>query len=145
MQPTRVVVADDNANIRKSIRTILDKDPGIDVVGEASNGVEALQNISLHSPDVLLLDMEMPVMDGLGVVRQLSASEAPVKILVLSAYDDEHYVNGVLAHGVAGYLTKDEAPYRIAEAIRRVADGENGFFSKRVETKLSAPPGMDEV
>ena len=140
MEPTRVVLADDHAIIRTSIRMVLEKAHGIEVVGEASNGVEAVQLVNTLSPDVILLDMQMPILDGVGVVRELSKSNSPVRILALSAYDDEHFINGVLEYGAAGYLTKDEAPQYVVEAVRRVARGDQGFLSKRVAAKIDWRP-----
>ncbi len=116
----RVVLADDHAIIRTGIRSLLKKASDIQVVGEASNGVEALRLANELAPDVLLLDMEMPGMSGVEVARQLRAAGSPVHILALSAYDDRHYILGMLASGAAGYLLKDEAPEIIVAAVRRV-------------------------
>lgn len=132
MKPTRVVLADDHTMVRKGIRLILERAPGIEVVGEASNGIEAVDCVIRHDPDVLVLDMEMPELDGLGVVRHLAALRPDVRILVLSAHTDKHFVQGVLEYGMAGYLAKDEAPEKVVDAIRRVAAGSGGFFSERV-------------
>ncbi len=124
MATTRVVLADDHAIIRSGIRSLLNKAPDIEVVGEASTGVEALRLVRELAPDVLLLDMEMPEMNGLEVARQLRAAGSPVRILALSAYDDKQYILGMLASGAAGYLLKEEAPKIIVAAVRRAAHGE---------------------
>ena len=137
MEPTRVVLADDHAIVRTSIRKVLDAAPEIEVVGEASNGLEAIDAVDHLAPDVLLLDMEMPVLSGIGVVRKLAATKSPVRILALSAYDDHHFIQALLENGASGYLTKDEAPKRVVEAIRRVARGEKGLLSKRILKRLS--------
>lgn len=136
METTRIVLADDHAVVRAGIRHILQRAPGIEVMGEASNGVEAIRLVNKLAPDVLLLDIEMPVLNGIEVVRKLHAARSPVRILVLSAYDDNQYVTEMLNNGVAGYLTKDEAPESIVEAIHSVAQGDQGWVSKRVERKL---------
>jgi DNA-binding NarL/FixJ family response regulator len=137
MKPTKVVLADDHSIVRKSIRNFLEASPEIEVVGEASNGLEAIDAVNHLAPDVLLLDMEMPVLSGIGVVRKLAATKSPVRILALSAYDDDQYIHGVLENGATGYLTKDEAPRRVVDAVRRVARGEKGLLSKRVLKRLS--------
>jgi DNA-binding NarL/FixJ family response regulator len=137
MEPTRVVIADDHVMVRQNIRKILNKSADIEVIGEASNGMEALDLVEDLAPDVLLLDMEMPVMNGIEVVEELAAANSPVRVLVLSAYNDRYYIDGVLQHGAAGYLIKDEAPQAILEAVRKVARGKDGLFSERVAELIS--------
>jgi len=104
MEKIRVVIADDHAIMRVGIRNILSRSKEICVVGEASNGTEAIQLINDLNPDVLVLDMEMPVMDGVEVARRLRSDQSPVNILVLSAYDDRQYILEMLNMGAAGYL-----------------------------------------
>jgi len=133
MEEVRVVLADDHAGVRKGIRSVLERASGIRVIGEAVNGVEAIERVRELDPDVLVLDMEMPVLDGLGVIEQIAREETSVKILVLSAYNEPHYIDGVLDYGVAGYITKDEVPQQLVESIRKVADGQEGVFSRNVE------------
>ena len=132
----RVVLADDHPVVRGGIRTLLEKAPGVTVVGEASSGREALGLVEKLAPDVLLLDMEMPGGTGLEVARWLQERAASVKVLALSAYDDEEYIFGLLDSGAAGYLTKDEAPDIIIEAVQGVARGEEGWISRRVASKI---------
>jgi len=131
MKTTRVVLADDSEAVRSGIRTILQRDPQIEIVGEARNGQEAIQLVYQTAPDVLLLDMEMPELNGVEVARALHERKSPVRILALSAYDDRHYIQELLASGASGYLTKEEAPAFILQAIQGVAKGEKGWFSKR--------------
>ena len=131
MNITRVVLADDHTVVRTYIRKILQKAPDIEVVGEASNGVEAIHAVNQTAPDILLLDMEMPVLNGVEVARELHAARSPVRVLALSAYDDRQYILELLNNGAAGYLTKDEAPEYIVEAIHRVARGEKGWIGQR--------------
>lgn len=128
----RVVLADDHAGVRKGIRSVLERASGIRVIGEAENGIEAIACVRELDPDVLVLDMEMPVLDGLGAIEQIAKEKASVKILVLSAYNEPHYIDGVLDYGVAGYITKDEVPQQLVDAIRKVADGQEGVFSRDV-------------
>jgi DNA-binding NarL/FixJ family response regulator len=133
---TRVILADDHDAVRAGIRCILQSEKGIEVVGEARNGAEAIQLVNQLKPDVLLLDMEMPVLNGIEVARRLQNESSPVHILALSSYDDSHYILELLANGASGYLTKDEAPEYIVHAVQRVAKGEHGCFSKRAAARL---------
>ncbi len=134
----RVVLTDDHPVVRSGIRQLLEKTSDIVVVGEASDGAEALRLVNELSPDVLLLDMEMPSETGVQVARQLHATRSPVRILALSAYDDEQYIVGLLACGAAGYLTKEAALETIAEAVRGVAHGEEGWLSRRAAAQVAA-------
>src|SRR5215217_4646341 len=134
----RVVLTDDHPVVRSGIRQLLEKTSDIVVVAEASDGAEALRLVNELSPDVLLLDMEMPGETGVQVARQLHDARSPVRILALSAYDDEQYIVGLLSSGAAGYLTKEEALETIAEAVRGVAHGEEGWLSRRAAAQVAA-------
>jgi DNA-binding NarL/FixJ family response regulator len=133
---TQVVLAEDNEFIRRGIRRLLHRAPDIEVVGEAKDGAEALRLVEELRPDVLLLDVEMPLINGIEVARRLKKAGKDLPILVLSAYDDLEYIQEMLMNGAAGYLVKDEAPERIVEAVRGVAQGEIGWVSPRVRSKL---------
>jgi two-component system, NarL family, response regulator LiaR len=133
---TRVVLADDHDVVRQGLKRLLDRVPEIEVVGEASNGVEALNSVKDLQPDVLLLDIEMPVMDGIEVARKLHEENATVRILVLSAYDDREYIRSLLEIGVSGYLVKGEAIGKIVEAVRGVAQDQKGWVSPQIRKKL---------
>jgi two-component system, NarL family, response regulator LiaR len=133
---TRVVLADDHDVVRQGLKRLLDRVPEIEVVGEASNGVEALNSVKDLQPDVLLLDIEMPVMDGIEVARKLHEENASVRILVLSAYDDREYIRSLLEIGVSGYLVKGEAIGKIVEAVRGVAQDQKGWVSPQIRKKL---------
>lgn len=137
MMVTRVVLADDHSAVRAGVRRMLERESDIAVVGEASNGIEAIHQVNRLAPDILLLDMEMPFLNGVEVARELHAVGSPVCILALSAYDDAEYVLGLMACGAAGYLTKDEAPEKIIEAVRGVAAGEQGWMSRKVAARLA--------
>jgi two-component system, NarL family, response regulator DegU len=137
MDTIRVVLADDHPFMRKGICSMLNKTEDIEVVGEARDGFEALTLVHDLEPDVLLLDMEMPGLQGMEVAKELEAAGSKVPILALSAYEDKQYILGILATGAAGYLTKDELPETIVRAIRGVAQGESGWVSGKVAEYLS--------
>jgi DNA-binding NarL/FixJ family response regulator len=130
MKPTRIVLADDHAVMRASIRRLLENAPDFEVVGEASNGVEAIHSVNSLAPDVLLLDMEMPVLSGVEVAKELHATHSPVRVLALSAYNDEEYINALRENGASGYLTKDTAWLNIVETIREVALGKKEWIRR---------------
>ncbi len=144
MTPIRVLLADDHPVVRTGIRNLLSKSADIEVVGEASNGAEALQLVEELTPDVLLLDMEMPGLKGVEVAQRLHTNDTNVKILALSAYDDKQYILELLESGAAGYLTKEEAPETIIDAIRGVSQGEQGWVSRRVAAQMSVWMRDDE-
>lgn len=145
MANIRVVIADDHPVARAGIRKFLEKEPDIQVIGEASSGEEAIQLVGELSPEVLLLDMELPGMRGTEVARKLQESKSPVRILALSTYDNRQYILGLLASGAAGYLTKEEVPETIIEAVRGVARGEQGWVSRRVAAKMTVWMQMDST
>src|SRR5690554_4004404 len=107
MSEIRVLLVDDHPIIRSGIRMLLEQAPDIVVVGETDRGDDVLSLVDRLAPDVLLLDMEMPGKSGVDVARELQASGSPVRILVLSAYDDDQYISSLLSNGAAGYLTKE--------------------------------------
>jgi len=116
-----VVLADDNNEIRKGIRAILKNQPGIKLVGEAATGIEAIRQVERISPQVLLLDISMPDMDGIDAALLLIPLHPKVHILIMSAYDDRQLMEEVCNCGCAGYVLKDHAPRILVETIRKVA------------------------
>ncbi len=132
-----VVLADDHPVTRAGIKRFLVNAVDIDVVGEASTGEEALKLVEELSPDVLLLDMELPDLKGVTVAKRLKESNSPVHILALSTYNNKQYIFGLLSIGAAGYLTKEEVPETIVEAVRGVARGEQGWVSRKVAAVMS--------
>ncbi len=137
MNPITVVLADDHVVVRIGIKNLLSHSDDISVIGEASNGLEAIEKVNELKPDLLLLDMEMPELDGVEVARQLRDTHSETRILALSAYNDKQYILSMLEQGAAGYLTKDEAPGTIVEAVRGVANGERGWLSRKAAARLS--------
>jgi DNA-binding NarL/FixJ family response regulator len=138
VEKIRVVVADDHPFVRIGIRKILSRTSDILVVGEAGDGEQALNLVDYLKPDVLLLDVEMPLLNGIQVASHLYKNQSPVCILVLSAYEDRQHILGMLKGGVAGYLTKEEVPEILVKAVRGVAAGEKGWVSQRLADKLAA-------
>jgi DNA-binding NarL/FixJ family response regulator len=145
MNKIRVLLADDHPVVRTGIRSLLQMANDITIVAEAKSGVDTLTLVEQLQPDVLLLDMEMPGLSGVEVAKKLKLMNSPVRVLALSAYDDTQYVRNLLASGAAGYLTKEEAPEMIIDAVRGVARGEEGWLSRRAVAKMSAWTREDEV
>jgi DNA-binding NarL/FixJ family response regulator len=137
MANIRVLIADDHPVVCKGIHNTLDSAVGIEVVGEAKSGHEAMQMIESLQPDVVLLDMELPDINGIEVVKKIVEAGISVRILGLSTYDDSVYISQLIALGASGYLLKEEVPEAIVEAIRGVARGETGWVSRKVAAKLS--------
>lgn len=145
MDKIRVMLADDHPVTRAGVRKFLSRASDIDVIAEAENGNQALQMAKELQPDVLLLDIELPGIKGIEIARELQAVHSPIKILVLSSYDDKQFIFGLLGNGASGYLTKEEIPETIVEAVRGVARGEKGWVSRRVAAIMAAWTQMDEV
>jgi DNA-binding NarL/FixJ family response regulator len=121
--PIRVVLADDHPALRLGLRILLDREPDIAVVGEADDGPTALEMSRTSAPDVLVLDCQLPGMDGAAVARELADQGIATHVLALSAYDDDRYIAGMVHAGATGYLLKNEAPSRIVSAVRSVVAG----------------------
>ncbi|NLG72910.1 MAG: response regulator transcription factor [Chloroflexi bacterium] len=136
-QPVRVMIVDDHPVIRSGVRQILAGAPDISVVAEAEDGAEALEKTLQFQPDILILDIRLPVMDGVQVVRELKRARSPAKVLVLSAYDDPGYVKGLFGMGIAGFLLKEEMPETLLSAVRGIAAGQIGWVSRRIALKIS--------
>lgn len=134
----RVILIDDHPIVRSGIRLLLEQASEIEIVGEAEQGKEGLLLVERLQPDVVLLDMEMPDMTGVEVMRTLQSENNPARVLGLSAYDDPEYIRNLLAAGAYGYLTKDEALDSIVEAVRGVANGQEGWVSRRAAARLAA-------
>lgn len=122
--PIRVVIADDEPLIRAGIRMILTSDPGIQVVAEAANGREAVDMTRAHGADVVLLDIQMPVMDGLTAVGELRRAVPAARVIVLTTFGERDNVLRTLESGGAGFLLKDTAPAELIGAVRAAAAGD---------------------
>jgi DNA-binding NarL/FixJ family response regulator len=122
MGPTRVLIADDQAVIRAGLRMIIEHEDDLTVVGEAADGVEVVELAGRAAPDVVLMDVRMPRLDGIEATRQIVASRSDhPRVLVLTTFDDDEYVYGALRAGASGFLLKDVGPDPLVDAIRAVA------------------------
>jgi DNA-binding NarL/FixJ family response regulator len=142
----RVLIADDHELMRNGLRAILGAQPDIEVVGEAEHGAQAVENaIRLH-PDVVIMDIRMPRLDGIQATRRLAVQgEKAPKVLVLTTFDLDEYVYQALRAGAAGFLLKDTPPRQLAEAVRTIAAGESllapAVTKRLIERYVSRPPG----
>lgn len=133
----RVVVADDQGMVRTGFSILLNAQPDIEVVGEAVNGQEAITRVAELRPDVILMDVRMPVLDGLQATRQIAAVDDAPRVLVLTTFDLDDYVYEALRAGASGFLLKDASAGELAEAVRVVAAGD-ALLSPGVTRRLIA-------
>lgn len=144
----RVAVADDQAIIRDGLVTVLGLLPDVEVVGEAADGEQAVALAVTEHPDVLLMDLRMPVLDGAAATARVTAEAPGTAVLVLTTYADDESILGALRAGARGYLTKDAGRSELAAAVRAVASGQSTFAPEvgaRIVSSLSAaaPPPVD--
>lgn len=135
--PITILVVDDQALFREGLRTLLSVQPDFEVVGEAANGEEAVREASWKRPAVILMDLQMPVLDGVAATRQLRSAQPDCKVIVLTTFDDDDYVFEGLRAGAVGYLLKDAPSEKLVEAIRAAARGES-FLQPSVASKVIA-------
>jgi DNA-binding NarL/FixJ family response regulator len=121
--PVRVVLVDDQAMIRAGIRLMVDEEPDLQVVGEAADGEQAIRLVEAARPDVVVMDIRMPVLGGIEATRRIVASGSSAAVLILTTFDDDEFVFGALRSGAAGFLLKDSRPDDLINAIRSVGDG----------------------
>lgn len=133
----RVLLADDQALVRSGFRVLLERGDGIEVVGEVSNGVEAIERVRAERPDVVLMDIRMPVVDGLEATRRIASDPelADVRVIMLTTYEVDEYVFDSLDAGASGFLLKDVDPDDLRAAVRVVAAGD-ALLSPRVTRSL---------
>lgn len=132
-----MLLVDDHPIVRAGIRTLLSAQSNIEIVGETSDGTQVIPMVSELTPDVLVLDVQLPGLNGVEIARQIKSAQIPVYVLALSAHDDIQYIRNLLAHGASGYLTKEEAADTIVDAIQGIARGEQGWLSRRVASQVS--------
>jgi DNA-binding NarL/FixJ family response regulator len=133
----RVLIADDQALFREGLRTLLGAHADLEVVAEAANGEEAVLMAGTSRPDVVLMDLRMPVLDGVAATRRLTAARATCRVIALTTFDDDESVFDALRAGAVGYLLKDVGSARLVEAIRAAAHGES-FLQPAIASKVLA-------
>jgi DNA-binding NarL/FixJ family response regulator len=126
-EPIRVVLADDHAVVRKGIREFLEQSGDITVVAEATDGPEAIDMVAEHQPDVAVLDIQMPGVTGIEATRRIKAEHPGVRVLVLTAYDDDPYIFALLQAGASGYVLKTADSIELVHAVRAVHRGESAL------------------
>ena len=133
----RVVLADDQALLRKGFRMILEAEEGLEIVGEAADGADAVRLVELYRPDVVLMDVRMPVLDGIEATRAITTSDAAgeTRVLMLTTFDLDEYAFNALRAGASGFLLKDVPPVELVAAIRTVAHGD-AVVSPRITRRL---------
>jgi NarL family two-component system response regulator LiaR len=141
--PIRVLVADDHAIVRKGIRALLATEPELEVVGEAKDGREAVAEAERLRPDVILMDLVMPEMDGIEAIRRITARDPEARILVLTSFAADDKLFPAIKAGASGYLLKDSDPKDLVGAIRQVYRGESSLhptIARKLLQELSQPP-----
>jgi DNA-binding NarL/FixJ family response regulator len=144
VKPIRLLLADDHTLVRAGIRALLEKLPGVEVVGEAADGREVMNLVKLHRPDVVLLDISMPGLNGLEAAARMAKEFPDVKVVILSMHNNEEYVWRALKSGVAGYLLKKAATAELEIALQRVVHGEV-YLSQEISTRLAKKFPLQEI
>jgi DNA-binding NarL/FixJ family response regulator len=124
----RILIADDHALLRQGIKNVLELEQDFAIIAEAGDGEEAVKKVNELVPDIALLDINMPRLNGLEVTKRIKVSQPSVKVIILTIHDDESYVVEVVKAGAAGYLLKDVEPGMLVKAIRTVYDGESFIY-----------------
>jgi two-component system, NarL family, response regulator LiaR len=141
----RILIADDHAIVREGLRALIATEPGLDLVGEAADGVEAVRMAQSLRPDVILLDMVMPRKDGLGAIRDIISENANARILVLTSFAEDEKVFPAIKAGALGYLLKDSSPQELLQAIRNVHNGEASLhptIARKLMRELNQPQNL---
>ncbi|MFK8849683.1 response regulator [Streptomyces sp. Ac-502] len=139
----RVLVVDDEALVRIGLRMILQPADDIEVVGEAGDGREAITAVAAHRPDVVLMDVRMPGMDGLTALRELRRSPGGPRVIMLTTFDLDDYVHTALRNGASGFLLKDTSPRDLANAVRTVAEGSAMLTPKVTQRLIDTFAGLE--
>lgn len=137
MRPVRVLLVDDQELFREGLATLLSVRPDVEVVGEAANGLEALEKAAALRPQVVLMDLRMPILNGVEATRRLRAAHPQVRVVALTTFDDDENVFEALRAGAVGYLLKDVSADRLVEAVQAAARGES-FLQPSVAAKVVA-------
>ena len=145
--PIRILIADDHPVVRDGLRAMLGTQPDFQMVGEAVNGREVIQRVAQLHPDVVLLDLEMPELDGIAALAQMRAATPQVRVIVLTAYDDDERIVDAAVAGAQGYLVKGAPREEIFQAIRFVHDGGSllqPMVARRLRQRLNGQPNPSE-
>jgi two-component system, NarL family, invasion response regulator UvrY len=142
-KPIKVLIVDDHSGVRRGIKNLLQTAKDMIVVGEGGNGAEAIELAASKNPDILLLDIELPDQRGDAVMRHIHVTQPDMKVLAVSSYSDRDYILGMLENGASGYITKDEAPMMLLDAIRSIINKGKSWFSPRA-IKNSGLPSIEE-
>jgi len=140
--PIRIIIADDHTIVRKGICAVLRNVPDIEVVGEAANGWEALAEVQKHRPDIVLMDLLMPELDGIEAIKRIMVEQSGTRILVLTSFSSEDKIFPAIKAGALGYHLKDSGPEELVRAIRQVHRGESSLhpvIARKVLQELSRP------
>jgi NarL family two-component system response regulator LiaR len=146
MQTITVLIADDQAIVRKGVSALLATEPEIEVVGEAENGSEAVALFTALQPNVILMDLEMPVLDGISAIQRIAAMHAGARILVLTSFATDDKVFPAIKAGALGYLLKDSSPEELVQAIRQVHRGESSLHptvARKLLQELAKPQAVN--
>jgi DNA-binding NarL/FixJ family response regulator len=144
----RVLIADDEAIVRDGLRAIVELEPDFEVVAEAADGAEAIELAGRHSPDVALVDIRMPNVDGLEATRRLARLPSPPRVLVLTTFDHNEYVYEAMKSGASGFLLKDVRRGQLTDAIRKVVDGDvlvAPAITRRLIEEFCRRPSSDDA
>jgi two-component system, NarL family, response regulator LiaR len=141
----RLLIADDHAIVREGLRALIATEPGLELVAEAGDGIEAVSKVHALKPDVILLDMMMPRKDGLGAIEDIMKDQPNARILVLTSFAEDDKVFPAIKAGALGYLLKDSSPQELLQAIRNVYQGEASLhptIARKLMRELSQPPSL---
>ena len=141
----RVLIVDDHSGVRTGIKNLLQSAEDMVIVGEGGNGAEAIELAAMKKPDILLLDIELPDQRGDAVMRHIHNTQPDMKVLAVSSYSDRDYILGMLENGASGYITKDEAPMMLVEAIRSIIVKGMSWFSPRAVRNSGIPSVEDQT
>jgi DNA-binding NarL/FixJ family response regulator len=139
----KALIVDDHAGVRAGIKNLLMATKDIKVVGEGGNGAEAIELVATKNSDILLLDIELPDQRGDIVMQKIRDMQPDIKVLAVSSYSDRDYILGMMKNGAAGYITKDEAPTMLVEAIRSIINKNENWFSPQA-IKVSTPTSLEQ-
>jgi DNA-binding NarL/FixJ family response regulator len=146
--PIRVLLVDDDALMRAGLEAILSSDAGVQVVGEASDGRVAVEQVRRLQPDVVLMDIRMPEVDGIAATREVVAASPDVRVVILTTFEDDEYIFGALTAGASGFLLKRTSPEQLLEALRAVAAGDSLLspsVTRRVIDRMAALPSGEAI